>query len=232
MPRIRTSKEFAIKLIHPKFGDFYYSYAGWSDKGYHYIFVRNLSKVSKWKTEKFTEKQINNMLTSTKNKKCKILLSFGENVDDSLKTLMIESKKKFYFPVSSIASLYSLNKTIEDNIIIESNLKTQSISFLGVFEDLKNNFIPNLEEYLSDSTVNQKNVNFENQLSYIDILMKNTSELSHLMKDYISNNKQIHNTKLIVDDNKKNDGAYLDIVDASYNFRSLKIKTLKILDED
>lgn len=223
MPRIKTSKEFAIKLIHPQFGDFYFSYAGWNSGQYQYVFVQNLSKVTKWKTTKFTEKQINLIISNLKQKKGRIMISFGSIIDESLKLIMIESKRKYYLPVTLLKTKIELNKATDSVNKNNFMFKENSKNFLDSFKNIQNDLIFKLNDYILDGDASMENIDIDKYTSDVDQFLKNTKNLSKNIKNYISDKK-------IIEEAKKYDGVYLDIVDASYNFRGLKLKTLKAID--
>ena len=84
----KSNKEYAIRLVHPEWGDWYYQYTPenyyWGRSNTDPVFTQNLSKVTTWKTTKSVEQKISDIQESL-NKKKKIRLNFGKNVDDNKK---------------------------------------------------------------------------------------------------------------------------------------------------
>lgn len=225
MPKIKTSKEFAIKLIHPDFGEFYFSYFGWNNTQHHYVFVQNLSKVSKWKTTKFAEKQVKIMQDNLKNERGKIMLSFGSDIDDSLKPLMTVSKRKYYLPITDIKILSDTTNATENIRKNNEEFKNTSGVFLDSFKNIQDDLVLKLKDYILDNNASMENINIDKYLSDVKLFVKNTNILSKSINTYLSNKK-------VLEESARYNGSYLDIVDASYNFRGLKLKTLKTIDED
>jgi len=210
MTRLKSNKEYAIKLVHPEFGDFYLTYKNTPvyNTPLTYFFSKNLSKVSTWKTLSYLEKEVSEIYKKLDNSIGKIHLSFGElNMNDDVDNLildntifkqkMIISRKKYYFPISDITS----KELVENAKEIINNLNTTLI------EDSKN--ITNL---LIDSNQMEKS------------FMKTFGKLGSDIHLYRKN-------KNFLEKFKDNNYAYLEIVDASYKFRLLKLKTLMNLDK-
>lgn len=209
MPKNKIFKDFAIKLIHPDFGDFYYSWR----REHNYVFVKELPKVMKWKTTKFTEKQIKLIQSDLEKNKGSILLSFGDNVNDSLKSRMIISKKRYYFPITEIIDMSNLNVAKEGINKYNSEFKDVYEKFLVSLKDIKNDLLlKNTDEKTFINDINENILTFKN-------FVKDTNKLSKNIDNYLYH-------KNILEELSTHSGSYLDIVDASYNFRKLKLNTI------
>ena len=113
MSKLKTNKEYAIKLTHPEFGDYYFSYDRWNIKYRNYIFTKSLKKVMTWKTIKFAEKQINLLLSNLNSGKGKVLLSFIDCFDDNIKSLIITSRKKNFYVINSVNYKTQINQDVD-----------------------------------------------------------------------------------------------------------------------
>lgn len=199
MGRIKTNKEYTIKLIHPEFGEYYLYYIRNNSygNGISYIFTKNLNKVLTWKTIKYVEEEMKSIKDRLSNVTGDILLSFGENVNEELKPRLIYSRKKYFFKVS-FATSHALMEEAQNNIN-SLNISLLTDSEL-IFETIKNG------------------MHFEKEFSKI---IKNLdSQISKYRTEYFFLEKS------------KTNGVFVDIVDASYNFRFLKLKNLNNLSDN
>lgn len=137
MGRTKTYKEYTIKLIHPEFGEHYLYYIrnnyGAGKIDHSYIFTKNLNKVTKWKTFKYVESEMEGIKKRLTDNKCNILLDFGSEVKEELIPIMIYSRKKYYFDIKFAAS-QKLIDTATNNItalnislLNDSNMITEAI---------------------------------------------------------------------------------------------------------
>lgn len=226
MPKNKIKQEFAIKLIHPDFGDYYFSHFSWHDSKHSFVFVKDLSKVEKWKTIKFTQKNIENLRKSIETDRGKIMLSFGENVDDSIKHLMILSKKKYYLPITDIKIISHLNDAIENLNMTDKDFQDVSINFIDNFKNIQNDLILKINDYILDDDSTIQKYKMDDYLLEIRHFLKSTIKLHKTLHKYVKN-------KEIIKELQDYKGSYIDIVDASYNFRTLKLRTLNsIYDEE
>lgn len=209
MPRRKTNKEYAIRLVHPDLGEYYFNYnntgdnyAYYNNKPSSFMFTQTLKKVNIWKTLSVVEAQILQMIEDLNSKKGKILIPFGselnENWSEKAKANMIFKRKKYYYQINNIVSKYHIDSA-------KSNIKKLD------------------ETLLADSIM-------------ITEMIKNSL---HLEKDFMKKIKQFENDinsyrkdYSLLDKHMNFDVAYLDIVDASYGFRYLKLKTLKELSNE
>jgi hypothetical protein len=202
MARRKTLKEYAIRLNHPEFGDFYYQYNtanSYYSQSNNYYFTQNLSKVETWKTLKFAEAKIKEINERLKNKQAKVLLSFGKEPKEELKSKMIVSRKKYYYPIASITSKVHVERAKENLDRLNESLIKDSRMITRLIKKSKH-----VEK------------------SFIDIFKKLSNDIDQYRKD--------HN---YLEKNKNCENVFLDIVDASYSFRLLKLKTLrKVQSED
>lgn len=207
MGRIKTNKEYSIKLIHPEFGEYYLNYIrdnnqycyGYAKNkiGYSYIFTKNLNKVTTWKNAKTIESTINLIKDSLCNGTCEILLSLGKEVKEEIIDKLICSRKKYYFRI-----LFATSQPLIDEA--KKNINSLNISLLRdselIMEAIKNG--GHIEK------------DFSKQIKKLD------SQVSKYRTDY-----------LFLEEAEKS-GVLLDIVDASYGFRFLKLKNLKNLNNE
>lgn len=198
MTRCKINKEYAIKITHPEFGEYYFSYT--NNNGYYsnhnnlsYIFTKNLNKVTTWKTIKYAEKEIFQIMENINKYRSNIKLLIGTEVNEEIKSRLILSRKKYYFIVNSVSS---------QSIIDRSNRLNETI-----LEDSKN-----ITESIKKNSHIDKN--------FMEILKKFEKDINSFREDYNFLQKI-----------KTND-VNLDIVDASYGFRRLKLKTLNMFQDD
>jgi len=194
MGRIKTRKDYAIRLTHPELGEYYYHYTNdvWSDR--KFFFTQNLSKVNTWKTLKYAEKQISTIKEKLDKKLGnKILLELGADIDPTSYPNSFLSRKKYYYPIGSVMS------------------KTH-------IENAKNNLEKLDETLLADSKMITSLIKKSKHIGkdFMVIFEKMATDLYQYRKDYT-----------FLEQNKNVEPIYLDIVDASYNFRLLKLRTLK-----
>ena len=196
MVRIKTNKEYTIRLVHPEFGTFYYNYSTYDNC----VFTQKLSRVAKWKTYFLVEQKIKDLEAQLSRKTWKIHLSFGTEVSDEIKNKISCNRKKYYYDVTSITSKHQFEKAT-DNI---DNLKKTLVTDSETISETISNLIRN---GFTDC--------FFDKISII--LKKFNGDINSYKKDYNYLKKCNH----------RDVGAYLDIADASYGFRLLKLKTLK-----
>ena len=190
MPRFKSHKDYAIKITHPEFGDFYFSYIKDYD---NYIFTKNLKNVTTWKTLNSIEKNIIEIIEHmNRYSPVKILLSFGKNIDDNFKSRMIVSMKRYFFSIESATTMIDINKA--QKYINENTLLSDV-------------------EFIKQSIIDNKHID-KHFNSYISKL-----------RDDITQYTKYYN--FLKEFEFKKDCALLEIVDASYGFRRLKLKTLK-----
>jgi hypothetical protein len=135
---------------------------------------------------------------------------------------MILSKKKYYYPITIIKKLDVINNLKEQIKISEDGFKKTSIDFLNSIRDLK----PDL--FFNSSNHNQQTIQDfidDNHINDIELLVNNSTTFLSNIKNYINSQK-------LLEKSQNYQGAYLDIVDASYNFRGLKLKNLNILNNE
>ena len=199
MPKIKSNKEYTIKLVHPVFGDFYYQYNNLS-AGYLnnvFVFTQNLSKVKTWKSIKYIDKETNYIIENVSSGKSKIYLSFGQNVSDDIIMKLILIRKRYYYIINMISSKSHIQnaknniKDLNSSLLEKSKIITKSIKKCKIDDD------------------------------FMLILNKLSSDIHLYRKDYKFLQKYQDAEQVI-----------LDIEDASYGFRLLKLKTLKCLSID
>lgn len=193
MPRFKSNKEYALKLCHPEFGDFYFNY---QDKKI-YKFTKDLSKVLKWKTSNYIENIISNIENHLNNNSGEILLMFGAEVDDVLKRKLVFERKKYYHHIKFITNHSSL-KIAKDE-----------------YEKINDIMISNIKEFAKIF----KNKIYDKQ-KFVQARSKFNQNVSIHDKAY--NCVQNHNNSVQV---------IFSVVDASYGFRLLKLRTLRSIQE-
>jgi len=212
MPRVKLIREYAIRLVHPILGIYYYNYTNynWYNGGSWFMFTQDLSKVSKRKNIKSLEKQISQITESDLSSDVsfeihsdKILLPLGkelkENLDPEIKNKIFHHRNRYYYSIDNIVSKYHIDKAENDfnesNKILSSNIK----SIVDMFND---------SEYLNDDFI------------------KTIKSLEYNVNVCRDNYNFLKETK------KTSKQAQLDIIDASFNFRYLKLKTLGKIKND
>ena len=205
--RAKLRKDFAIKLIHPEMGDFYFHYSNriynnsnriYNNSNriynnYTFYFTQNLNKVNTWKTSKYAETQIKQISEYLQNKNAKILLEFGEEPNEEMKKKLTVSRKKYYFTINSVISKIH-------------------------FEEAKNNINKLNETLINDSKMITKLIRKCKHVEkdFLKIVNKLTNDINLYRKDHS-----------FLEKNKDSEPIFLDVVDASYGFRLLKLRTLK-----
>jgi len=234
MSKIKINNEYAIRINHPELGIFYFSYCGLNEKFRPFVFTKNLSKVQTWKTDKFAEKQINIIISNMKSKNGKIYLSLGANIECEYSDKIFQSRKKYYYLIDSIQNVRSkinfitANKNIKN---LKSTLIEDSEKICDVYNNMKNGFFTNkinkiencevdFDDILNDSSDTLLSIN-----KYKDI----QDDLIFKVNNYIEDISLYRNEIGILEESKTYDGLYLDIIDASYGFRKLKLQTLNSL---
>jgi hypothetical protein len=201
MTRFKSHKDYAIKMVHPEFGDFYFSYA--DTYANLYIFTKNLKRVCKWKTKNSILSKINEIIESTH--RSRILLSFGKDVNDSFKNRILIDKnmtvsmKRYYYRVRNVSTSVFIK---EAQINIDAISKT---------------LVPDVES-IRQAIIN----NAVDEKKFMDKLQEFIKDINEYRKNYSIIKKYTRNTEGL---------AFIDIVDASYGFRNLKLKTLKNVNE-
>jgi len=236
MPRKRSNKEYAIRLTHPKLGIFYFNYENTQYYNYNHndtklVFTQNLKKVRTWKTLNAVNENISNIKDRLdNNKNDKIILPISNEKAEEIISIndaqlpsshLILSRKNYYYSISSIISKTHLDlaKSEIDNLDITMVNGSEEITklikksnffkndFTALFEKMKNGDFTEVTKLLNNSQ------NFEKKFTQLFGKLKN--DINKYQKNYMYFEK-----------NKNNVGVTLDIADASYGFRLLKLKTL------
>lgn len=225
--RKKTNKEYAIRLVHPELGEFYFSYIKYSDsyRSYNdiisFMFTKDLSKVKKWKTLDIVKNEVMNMPDIIRKSSANSVLL---KIDDSVKTgKVIISRKKYYYSITNIGSEIYINKFKE---------KIENI----------NKIIFDLKKSIKEEKINYNNIKLEIKTKIendqdIDNIIKGHHvflEKLNIIKKDINNCKkyQIELNKLNIHLNDIENGIKIDIVDASFNFRLKKLKMLNTFQEE
>lgn len=194
---MKNNKEYTVRLTHPEFGEYYFShinrhgYSAASSFKFSYVFTKDLSKVTTWKTIKYVENEIKDITEKLIYHKADILFSFGSEVKDEIKNKLIFSRKKYYYRIEKIASLQSIenSKNIIDELKV--SLVTDSENITQLIKDNK----------LIEKDFNKKITKFKEDISRY----KFNYEFIEKLNDDITT---------------------IDIADASYGFRALKLRKL------
>lgn len=205
MPRIRTNKQYAIRLVHKDLGNFYFNYL--NDGGYYndskkYMFIKDLNKVHKWKTLSVIEEYIEELISNLKSSKNKISIQFGKTMPN----VPVEYKDK----IENYRGRYYLN--INKGVISKHVIEKSERTIKKLDETLENDSF-----FVYDKIKNSSHV----KITDFDKIVK---KLANDIRTYQKSYNELENI------NKKGSEIYyLDIVDASFNFRTLKLRNLKSL---
>jgi len=234
MSKIKINNECAIRINHPEFGIFYFSYGGLTEKYNTFVFTKDISKVQTWKTEKFSEKQINIIISKMECNKGKIYLSLGTKNEYEYTDNIIQSRKKYYYVIDSIKNVRSKINLISANKNIETlniTLIEDSKNIQNIYNNIKNNFFINKIYTLNicddnfDDILNKSN----ETLTSLNTYNEKQTDLLFKVNNYIEDISLYKKYKNIIEESNNYYGLYLDIIDASYGFRRLKLSTLKSL---
>jgi hypothetical protein len=201
--RPRTNKEYSIKLVHPEFGVFYYQYS-------------NLNSWNGVGTYFFTQNL--SKVSTWKNIKYteKKILKITET---------LESRKA--------KILLSFDDDLKNKFITNSKL---IISRKKYYYPITNKIVSKTHINLSKNKIDELNKTLVNDSKSITKLIKKSK---HVEKEFMSIFKKLENDinsyrkeHKFLESNKNSEDIYIDIVDASYNFRLLKLRTLKTVQNE
>jgi hypothetical protein len=202
MSRIKSNKEYALKITHPEYGDFYlshvqkYRFGNKLDHGY--IFTKDLTKVRKWKSEKYILNCIEEIKKYLNNKNADIKLVFGSNVRDELKTKLSFYGKRYFLMIPFITSEEMLKNAKDEFDKTNEKLISSSKEFVKILK--KKNF--NTEDF---------------------------SENYRVFNNHKYNHARHYEC---LENHKKGEEVFFNIANASFGFRLLKLRTLKAYQED
>lgn len=197
MGRFASNKEYAIRITHPEIGGFYFSYDNWGK----YIFTSDLSKVRKWKTLDVVKKQIDRLINNTNyynDGRSRIRISDFDVPNHLLSNVIHERKQKYY---------------LVKKLVSKSNIRNIEKNMDDIYNVLKPDF-----KNISDLFQKDK---FK-EIQYEEDFLKYFNGFLKLLNEY-KKNQRILSKQL----NNKYETIYIDIVDASFNFRGLKLKKLE-----
>lgn len=200
MSKIKSNKEYSIRLVFPEIGNFYfyrndfkYNWSNSKTKN-NYLFTKDLSKARKWKIKKIVDELVDDISSS----KGDIYLLLGNDISlmpEYMKSNITCSMKKYRYRIDKI----STKKHIE-----QVRLDINGLDIL----------------LLEDSEIITKLINSK----------KTDSEFFSFLKKFENDIKQYRkfNGFLSIFDNK----SYIEIIDSSFNFRTLKLNTIKLINEE
>jgi hypothetical protein len=197
MARRKTNKEYAVRLTHPTLGVFYYHY---TPSSYYYssgYIFYFTQNLSKVKTWK-TQRFVQKEIL---------------NIQDRLN----KKSSKIYLSLGT-----SVPDELKNKVVISRKRYFYPInSITSKFHlDEAENTIKQLSNTITaDSKLVAK---MAKKLKISDKFMEIVDRLYKDVKVYKEKNEFLHKMK-----NSNSESIYLDIVDASYGFRLLKLKTLK-----
>lgn len=240
MSKIKINNEYAIRIIHPTLGIYYYSYCGLNDKFRSFVFTKKLQKVQTWKTEKFAEKTIDYILSKMEDHKGKIYMSLGlelsDNIDKDLKQNVIMSRQKYYYSVESTKNIRTkinlINAEKNNNNLIRTLIyDSERINYM--YDDIKQCFFNNTINILSDDNIDFDKILNESDdtLSSLTAFNEIQNELTIKVKKYNSDIIFYKENCEIIETHNNYEGLYLDIIDASHGFRKLKLQSLNLLQD-
>jgi hypothetical protein len=215
MPRFKSNKEYAIRITHEQFGELYLSreniiyeyknnsysnwYGGYKVSITKFIFTKSLSKVKTWKTLKLAEEKSNSIInTINTNQKNKIYLDFGKTPNTTEDVKRLLICERLKYFLI-ITKLVNSNSSQRNKI--DSNLSKQHVKLV---KDAN---------LIAETIKNSEfiNGNFHNSIEKLKTdVIKYTQDYEKFEKSKLSEN------------------ITFDIIDASYNFRLVKLKRLNI----
>ena len=203
MPRIKSNKEYAIRLTIPsipELGHYYYSYNNNGDSfassESRYMFTQDLSKVNKRKTLVRVKNDIIQIQDTLKLDKGEILISFGkkldEDINENVKSKLFLHRGTYYLKINKVFSNYQIENAKKIKNDLDKTLSKDA-------------------QYIADIIKNSQHFN-KNFIGVVNKLSKNVNLY-----------KKSYN---LIKENEMTMPSTLDIVDASHNFRFLKLKKL------
>lgn len=204
---IRSSKTYSMKITHPIMGEYYFSYINSFDyRNPKFVFTQNLSKVKKWKNKKSVEHFIISMKKTIKGDSWyhsgSIVIPLGKTLDPKLKNLKnIELiNKRYFFYIKNIKEEIDIKKEIKKLDETKKLIKSRSKEYNELLDNI-----------------------FENR-GKMDSLIRISNSITNHIRNYINKDK-------FINEHKVNETDFLDshieVVDSSFNFRKLKLRTLK-----
>jgi len=231
MSKIKINNEYAVRINHPEFGIFYFSYSSNNIKGETFVFTKNLSKVQTWKTIKFSDNQINVIISAMKFKTRNIYLSLDKNIENKTQDNIIKSRNKYYYVIDSSQDIKSkmLLLTADKNIKkLNDTLIEDSESIYNLYTNIKTNVITSNFKKINNCDVDFDKIlkDSNDTLSAIQLQNDIQNELALKVNNYIDDISQYKKDNNILKEFECYTGIYLDVIDASYGFRKLKLKLL------
>jgi hypothetical protein len=155
MTKIKSNKEYTIKLNHSELGDFYYRTKKSCDKynnrsyNFNYYFTQDINDVQTWKKQKLVEKKVEDIHYDVNTKDCKIFLA----IDNS----------KTYYAISNITSSVYTEKITRILTDLKESLITDSkniYDMIGEDRQTEDNFMSNIKLLENDLNTYRKNYSF------------------------------------------------------------------------
>lgn len=179
MGRIKTNKQYSIRLKHVELGDFYYSY---TNSRKQHIFTKKLKSVAKWKTKSLVERKVNFIVRHKYDKHSIILFIRKLNKDENpiFSTNTFTKNRIIYIYVENIENRKKLEDSFNENLSLHESIK-ENFDVVGEFfknelliENYKNDFkkvfdnlVTNINKYKKNMNILSKN---SKQCSVIDII--------------------------------------------------------------
>lgn len=206
MGRRKGHKEYAIKLVHPELGDYYYHY---NNNGGYYNPCKNNALFSFYFTQNL------NKVSTWKTLKFveKQILEIKNRLDQKNGKILIELGK-------------DAKDELKENAILSRKkyyYPIKSIMSKVHIDNAKNNLDKLNQTLVEDSKLITKLIKSSKHLE------KDFMKIFHKLHDDINSYRKDHN---FLEMNSNAEPIFLEIVDASYSFRLLKLKTLKKIQND
>lgn len=208
MARFKTNKEYAIKITHPEFGVYYYShcnspYYSYNSQNTKYKYIF-VQDLSKVLTWKST--------------------GFTEKQIIEINTRLINHSGQILLSLGANVNQETKSKLIlsKKKYYFEIKAITSRENVKTAQDDLNRLNVSLLEDCKNVTKLIKKNKHVEKdfQKEFIKIFKQLESDINLCRKSY----------NFL--DNSQNVEIFIEIVDASYNFRLLKLRTLNNLQEE
>ena len=160
-----------------------------------------------------------------------IYLSLDKNIENKTQDNIIKSRNKYYYVIDSSQDIKSkmLLLTADKNIKkLNDTLIEDSESIYNLYTNIKTNVITSNFKKINNCDVDFDKIlkDSNDTLSAIQLQNDIQNELALKVNNYIDDISQYKKDNNILKEFECYTGIYLDVIDASYGFRKLKLKLL------
>ena len=212
MARFKTNKEYAIKITHPEFGVYYYSHYNYTGE-YSY----NYNNYNKSKVNYIFVQDLSKVLTWKST-------SFTQKKITEINSDLHSNSGKILLSLGNEITQDIKNGAIlsKKKYYFEINAVTSKETAKTAQDDLDRLNISLVEDSKNIAKLINKNKHVEKdfQKEFMEIFKQFSADINLCIKSY----------NFL--DNSQNVKVFIEIVDASYNFRLLKLRTLNKLQEE